>query len=114
MHADRLSDPNILAHYEALAREDPRKAPMRRLVTRLRAKAYADDIPASTSHDALVVAWDNSDTLAIDYDPGRLAFQVEFRTVDSRVTREYCDLNGAESLFDSFVLRLSLADRTRH
>src|SRR5258706_13727935 len=108
MHVEKLSDISVLEHYAELAREYPAMRPMLCLVERLTDKGYAGSVPACTSHDHLVVTWKGGDLTSVGFDPEHRRFEVEYRTRDSRVIRHYCTIENAESLFDSFVLRLSL------
>lgn len=120
MHTEALSDVAVVDHYADLAQEYPAMRPMLTLVNRLTRKEYAESVPAGTSHNALVVTWPSAEMAAVSFDPHRQGlqtvsvdpqrhgFHVEYRTRDSRVIRHECGLDEAETLFDCFVLRLSL------
>lgn len=121
MDAEALSDPAVVEHYSELAQEDPVMRPMLILVERLAHKEYADSVPAATSHNALVVTWPQGvswsvrargEMASVHFDQQMRCFRVEYRTRDSRVIRHTCGLEGAETLFDCYVLRLFLTDRS--
>lgn len=82
--------------------------PMLALVERLTRKEYAVSVPASTSLDTLIVTWPGAEIASVGFDPQMRCFRVEYWARSSKVIRHKCGLEGAETLFDCFVLRLSL------
>jgi hypothetical protein len=113
MRAASLTSPELLAFFRNLADEgDRRFAPMLSVLVRLATKPYADDLPAGTSHHALVIGI-GRERISIEFDPSDGLFRVRY-VVDTsgRGTTRVCPFDGVESLVDAFVLRLDVTRRT--
>lgn len=106
MRADHLSDSSILAHYRELVDEDGESwLPMLRLVENLCVKDYAHFLPASASHDALVIG-DVNDGISVVGDDRTfwIQFWEDGRRRVEKHKREYFEV---EKLVDALALRLS-------
>ena len=107
MNAQQLSNPAVTTHYADTVAIDSRMLPMLQLVQRLCAKQYASDLPASTSHDVLVLG--TGDSIAVEYWPHVTLFQVRYCSRSGKHETHSCEAFEVEPLVDSLVTRLHLS-----
>src|SRR5687767_11530400 len=100
MRTDRLSDPLLMDHYrEAAVASASGMRPMFTLVEALATKEYAAHVPASTSHDILVLGGEHKDTVTVAFLPHVQSFDVRYVDAHSgRSETHKVDTKAVESL----------------